>query len=134
MFDAVEQVAPWKELTAKPNRAGKLHGIGIAAATWLTNPMPGSVVLKLSEDGVVNVVTAATENGSGAVAMGVRQIVAAEFAISPEEVVITMPDTDSAGYDAGSSRIANYAHRRARRHERRHRDAREDLRFRRRHA
>ena len=101
-FDAVEQVAPWKELTAKPNRAGKLHGIGIAAATWLTNPMPGSVVLKLSEDGVVNVVTAATENGSGAVAMGVRQIVAAEFAISPEEVVITMPDTDSAGYDAGS--------------------------------
>ena len=101
-FERVEEVAPWSELINKPPRTGKLRGVGIAATTWMTNPMPGSLVLKLSEDGTIGVVTAATENGSGAVSMGITQIVAAELGVQPADVVVTMPDTDSAGYDAGS--------------------------------
>lgn len=101
-FERVEEVGPWAELIDKPPTKGKLHGVGIAATTWLTNPMPGSLVLKLSEDGTIGVVTAATENGSGAVSMGVTQIVAAELGVQPADVVVTMPDTDTAGYDAGS--------------------------------
>jgi CO/xanthine dehydrogenase Mo-binding subunit len=101
-FDRLEEVAPWGELTAKPAGSGKLHGVGIAAVTWLTNPMPGSVTLKLNEDGTIGLVTAATDNGSGAVTMGVTQIAAAELGVRPEDIVLLMPDTDSAGYDAGS--------------------------------
>lgn len=35
-FAAVEDRAPWAELSKGPNR-----GVGIAATVWLTNPMPG---------------------------------------------------------------------------------------------
>ncbi len=101
-FDRVEEVAPWASLSGRPAPEGKLRGVGIAACTWLTNPLPGSVTLKLNEDGTVGVVTAATENGSGAVAMGVTQIVAEQLGVRPEDVIVLMPDTDAAGYDAGS--------------------------------
>lgn len=98
-FDAIEAAAPWAEL-----QAGKrlFRGIGIGAAWWVTNPMPGTAVVKLHEDGTVAVVTAATDNGSGAVSMGVTQIVAERLGIPPTDVLVTMPDTDVAGFDAGS--------------------------------
>jgi CO/xanthine dehydrogenase Mo-binding subunit len=76
--------------------------VGIAATVWLTNPLPGSATVRLDEDGAFSVVTAATENGSGAVAMGVPQIVAEELGVPREDVRVTMPDTSVAGYDAGS--------------------------------
>ena len=98
-FDAIEQVAPWSDLNAdrKP-----LTGVGIAAAWWVTNPMPGTATIKLNEDGTVGVITAANDNGSGAVALGVTQIVAEKMGVDPEDVYVTMPDTDVAGFDAGS--------------------------------
>ena len=96
-FDAVEELAPWKELGRGPNR-----GVGIAACMWLTNPMPGSATLKLNSDGTLGVLTAATENGSGAIATGVRQIAAQELGLPVHKIFITMPDTDAAAFDAGS--------------------------------
>ena len=96
-FDAAEAVAPWAELGKGPNR-----GVGIAATLWLTNPAPGQATLKLNDDGTLGLITAATENGSGAVAMGVRQIAADEIGIAPRDVIVTMPDTDGQGFDAGS--------------------------------
>jgi CO/xanthine dehydrogenase Mo-binding subunit len=98
-FDAIEAAAPWADL-----QRGKrpYHGIGIGAAWWVTNPMPGTAVIKLHEDGTVAVITAANDNGSGAVSMGVTQIVAEAMGIPPRDVYVTMPDTDVAGFDAGS--------------------------------
>lgn len=96
-FDVVEQRAPWAEMGNGPYR-----GVGMAAAVWLTNPMPGQATVKLNEDGTLGVITAATDNGSGAVTMGVRQIAAEGLGLSADQVVVTMPDTDIAGYDAGS--------------------------------
>ena len=96
-FDAVEERAPWAERAREP-----YTGVGIAATVWLTNSQPGSVILKLNEDGRLGVITGATENGSGAVAMGVTQIAAEELRISPDQVVVSMPDTDTSPYDAGS--------------------------------
>lgn len=96
-FDGVERVAPWGDLGKGPYR-----GVGIAACVWMTNPMPGSAVLKLHEDGTLGVVTGATDNGSGAVTMGVTQIAAAELGLRPEDVIVSLPDTDVAPYDAGS--------------------------------
>ena len=98
-FEKMEQAAPWTRLNKNKK---PWHGIGIAAGTWITNSMPGSVQLKLNEDGTVTVVTAATDNGSGAVSMGVTQIVAEHFGLSAEDIIVTMPDTDSAGFDGGS--------------------------------
>jgi CO/xanthine dehydrogenase Mo-binding subunit len=96
-FDAIEEKAPWAASARDPNT-----GVGIAATVWLTNPQPGSVILKLNEDGRLGLITGATENGSGAVAMGVTQIAAEELKVAPDQVVVSMPDTDTSPYDAGS--------------------------------
>jgi len=48
------------------------------------------------------VITAANANGSGAVSLCATQIVAEKLGVPPEDVYITMPDTDAAGFDAGS--------------------------------
>ena len=96
-FERIEEIAPWETLGSGPFR-----GVGVAACVWLTNPMAGSATLKLSEDGTLGVLTAATDNGSGAVTMGVTQIAAEELTIRPEDVVVSMPDTDAAPYDSGS--------------------------------
>ena len=96
-FAVLEERAPWAELGKGPHR-----GVGMAAAVWLTNPAPGQATVMLNEDGTLGVVTAATDNGSGAVTMGIRQIAAEGLGLSADQVVVTMPDTDTAGYDAGS--------------------------------
>ncbi|HUY47151.1 MAG TPA: xanthine dehydrogenase family protein molybdopterin-binding subunit [Streptosporangiaceae bacterium] len=96
-FDKAEGVASWSTLGQGENR-----GVGIAACVWLTNPLPGSAVLKLNEDGTLGLVTGATENGSGAVTMGLRQIAAEELGLDTSNVQVSMPDTDVNGYDAGS--------------------------------
>ena len=96
-FDMLDDIS-----TTKDAGSGGWRGVGTAATVWLTNPLPGSAILKLNEDGTLGVITAATENGSGAVAMGLRQIAAAQVDVLPDQVIISMPDTDSAPYDAGS--------------------------------
>jgi len=97
-FARIEEVAPWAEVS----RRRPLHGVGLAAVSWLTNPMPGAATLKLNEDGTVGLVTAATECGTGAVATGLVQIAAEELGVSPDDVVVTEPDTDASPYDAGA--------------------------------
>ena len=99
-FDAIESKAPWVSVTEsrKP-----LTGVGIGAATWLTNGGGGSISMRLTEDGTVSVVTAANDNGSGALTMAITQIVAEELGLRPEDVHIFDPDTDAAGFDAGSA-------------------------------
>ena len=96
-FERVEEVAPWNEMGKGP-----LRGVGLAAVIWLTNPLAGSATLSIQQDGSLGVSTAATENGSGAVTMGVRQIAAAQFGLDADQVFVTAPDTDTQGYDAGS--------------------------------
>ena len=89
--------APWEKAGKGP-----LRGVGSAAVIWLTNPLAGSATLGIQEDGSLGVSTAATENGSGAVTMGLRQIAAAEFGLDADQVYVTSPDTDTQAYDAGS--------------------------------
>ena len=96
-FERVEEVAPWGEAGKGP-----LRGVGLAAVIWLTNPLAGSATISIQQDGSVGVSTAATENGSGAVTMGLRQIAAAEFGLGADQVFVTSPDTDTQAYDAGS--------------------------------
>ncbi|MCY3892704.1 MAG: xanthine dehydrogenase family protein molybdopterin-binding subunit [Acidimicrobiaceae bacterium] len=96
-FDRVDDLSGWQDAGA-----GELRGVGQAAAIWLTNPMPGHATVKLNEDGTATVITSATENGTGAVATGLRQIAAEALGLATDQVTVTMPDTDATGYDAGS--------------------------------
>lgn len=97
-FARIEEVAPWAEVS----RRRPYRGVGIAAVTWLTNPLAGSATLKLNEDGTVGLITAATDIGTGAVATGLVQLVAEELGVDPEDVLVHVPDTDAAPYDAGA--------------------------------
>ena len=106
-FERVDELAAWRDIVSRNQKlrdagAGELRGVGQAAAIWLTNPMPGHATVKLNEDGTATVITSATENGSGAVATGLRQIAAEALGLATEHVTVTMPDTDATGYDAGS--------------------------------
>ena len=106
-FDRVDEAASWQEAAERrspPDElpGSELRGVGQAAAVWLTNPMPGHATVKLNEDGTATVITSATENGSGAVATGLRQIAAEALGLPTDQVTVTMPDTDATGYDAGS--------------------------------
>jgi CO/xanthine dehydrogenase Mo-binding subunit len=98
-FDEIEKIVPWSKTATK---AKPYTGRGIGAAIWLVNPLPGSLSMKLEEDGTVSVNTAATDNGSGALAAGIPQIIAETLGIRPEQVRISDPDTDSAAWDGGS--------------------------------
>ena len=98
-FERLEEILPWDETNGSK---GPYQGLGLGGCVWLTNPMPGQATVKVNEDGTITVITSANDNGSGAVTMGITQIVAEEFSVTPEEVHITSPDTDVTGYDAGS--------------------------------
>jgi CO/xanthine dehydrogenase Mo-binding subunit len=98
-FAAVDRIAPWEQLTAERR---PLRGIGVAAVTWFTNPGSGNATVKLYEDGTVGVVSGGTECGTGALATGVRQLVAEALGVPVEHVQLMEPDTEAAGYDAGA--------------------------------
>lgn len=98
-FDAIEAIVPWQD--AQKNKK-PMRGIAISPAIWPTNPLPSSATVKLQEDGSVVVVTGANDNGSGAVETGIRQIVAEELGVHPDNIVMTEPDTDTSGFDGGS--------------------------------
>ena len=98
-FDTLETIAPWQQVTKKTE---PLEGVGIAAAVWLVNPLPGAATVKIEEDGTASVITGATENGSGSLATGLPQIVSEVLTIPPEYVRISDPDTDLTGWDGGS--------------------------------
>lgn len=101
-FEELEKVAPWAKVTSEPARPGMLRGVGIAAAWWLTNPLGGNALVRVNEDGTIGVTTGANDNGSGAVSLGVTQIVAHEMGVKPSDVRVTLPDTDFAAFDGGS--------------------------------
>ena len=98
-LERIEAVAPWAEVS----RRRPYRGVGIACTTWVTNAGPGSVTLKLNEDGTVGVITAAVEIGSGGLVQGVTQVVAESLGLRPEDVVLMPADTDAGAYDMGAA-------------------------------
>jgi CO/xanthine dehydrogenase Mo-binding subunit len=101
-FARVEEIAPWATETAPADGRKVLRGKGIGAVTWLTNPGPGGATVKINEDGTAGVICAGAEIGTGAVAAGLRQIVAEELGLTPDDVIILAADTDAGTYDGGA--------------------------------
>ncbi|AIJ21202.1 xanthine dehydrogenase family protein molybdopterin-binding subunit [Amycolatopsis methanolica] len=98
-LDTVERMSGEATPSGNPKA---LRGTAVVPLTWITNPGPSGANVKLDEDGSIVVTAAAAEIGTGAVATGIRQLVAAEFGVPFERVVVTPPDTDAAGYDHGA--------------------------------
>ncbi|WP_051399665.1 xanthine dehydrogenase family protein molybdopterin-binding subunit [Haloechinothrix halophila] len=97
-MDRLNEIAPWGE---RRSEDGRLRGIAVVPATWLTNPGPSAGAVRLSEDGSVVVTSGAVDIGTGALT-GIRQIVADELGVPFDQVLIAHPDTDTAGFDNGA--------------------------------
>lgn len=98
-MESVERRAPWAELTA---RSRPLRGVALVPLTWITNPGPAEAAVRLAEDGTVMVTCAGAEIGTGAIATGVRQIVAEQLGMPVDDVLVAAADTDTGGYDHGA--------------------------------
>jgi len=102
-MDRAEQIRPWHEALAEASAAnGRLRGVAIVPLTWITNPGPSGATVKLEDDGTATVICAAAEIGTGAVATGIRQIVADELGLRFEDIRVSPTDTDTGGYDNGA--------------------------------
>ncbi|GAA5127760.1 xanthine dehydrogenase family protein molybdopterin-binding subunit [Haloechinothrix salitolerans] len=98
-MDRVERIRPW----GPPKEAnGTLRGIAVVPLTWITNPGPSGASVKLEEDGTATITCAAAEIGTGAVATGIRQIVADQLGLRFEDVQVSPADTDTGSYDHGA--------------------------------
>lgn len=84
----------------KPRK--KLQGRGVACAWWTTTAGSSCAYLKVNEDGTVGLITGGKEIGTGAITMGVAQIVAEEMGLDITDVRIVMADTHATPYDFGA--------------------------------
>jgi CO/xanthine dehydrogenase Mo-binding subunit len=98
-MEKVDEIAPWSDLTLNKR---PLRGFAVVPMTWITNPGPSEATIKLVEDGTVTLICAASEIGTGAVATGLRQLVAEELGVDINDVLVTNADTDNAGWDHGA--------------------------------
>lgn len=87
---AVAKKIDWGKKTA-PNR-----GRGVACGHWNVGGFPGSVNLKINEDGTINLITGAV-NLTGTTT-SIAQIVAEELGVPMEDVSVVVGDTDTTMY------------------------------------
>jgi CO/xanthine dehydrogenase Mo-binding subunit len=98
-LESIERRAPWAELKA---HSRPLRGVAVVPVTWITNPGPSDVTVRLAEDGNVVLTCAGVEIGTGSVAVGIRQVVAEQLGVPVDDVLVVTTDTDGAGYDHGT--------------------------------
>ncbi|UCG64174.1 MAG: xanthine dehydrogenase family protein molybdopterin-binding subunit [Deltaproteobacteria bacterium] len=85
-------------------KSGKKHrGKGIACAFKNTKtPSGSSAIVKVSQDGSVEVLTSTVEIGQGAKTI-ISQMVAEELDVPLESITVATPDTDLTPYDASTT-------------------------------
>jgi CO/xanthine dehydrogenase Mo-binding subunit len=98
-FREVADAIGWDQWHKSPR---PYRGLGIAGAVWTVNPLPSAATVRIESDGRVRVITGANDCGTGAVHGGIRQVVAEELGVAPEQVQISPPDTDAAAWDGGA--------------------------------
>ena len=100
-FERLGELAP-SPGEQEPPTSRLRRGVGFAAQTWITNPEPGHVTLKLEEDGSILLVTGAVEIGTGAIAIAAPTLVSEALGVDRNDVRVADPDTDVAAYDGGA--------------------------------
>lgn len=98
----------WKEKRRwKVDRThSKLKGVGMACAIWVSGTQPNMLeattsVLKINEDGTVNLLMGCTDPGTGSKTT-ISQICAEELGVRFEDVHVTYGDTNVTPFDVGS--------------------------------
>ena len=92
---AAEQ-SGWSDYSRQPYR-----GIGIALGRWDNWAGPSSCVITINEDGTIKHFSGAVDVTGSDTALA--QIVAEELGVAPQEVVMSLGDTDAAPYAAISA-------------------------------
>lgn len=95
-IDAAVKASGWGK--PKPNRH---YGIGIACAERPTGTGESSAVVIVNGDGSVNLITGASDPGTGSRTV-LCQIVAEALKLPMERITVNLVDTDSAPYDQGA--------------------------------
>ncbi|MCJ7593494.1 MAG: molybdopterin-dependent oxidoreductase, partial [Desulfobacterales bacterium] len=93
---AAAEAIGWKSVKREKN-----VGKGMACVFLLSGGWSTSATVKINEDGTVSLLTGAVDMGTGYLYTAVRQIVAEELGIRPQEVNLVLGDTDQATYDHG---------------------------------
>jgi xanthine dehydrogenase molybdenum-binding subunit len=96
----------WKEKRALRGEGVKRRGVGMATMTHASGAAPlllehGNAVIKLNEDGSVNLIVSPTEMGQGILGV-LAQIAAEQLGIRAEDVQVIFGDTDVTRFDIGS--------------------------------
>jgi xanthine dehydrogenase molybdenum-binding subunit len=98
----------WKEKwPRKGGRTGsKSRGVGMACSQWVSGSQPTKLdattsILKVNEDGTVNLLMGCTDAGTGSKTT-LSQIAAQELGIKFEDIYITYGDTNVTPFDVGS--------------------------------
>jgi CO/xanthine dehydrogenase Mo-binding subunit len=102
VMDRVTEIMDAWRADAEPPPAGMRRGYGFGCTWYYTARGPSGAAVRVNEDGTVAVDTGATEIGTGAVVGGLRELVARDFGIRPEDVALQSGDTSAAPPDMGS--------------------------------
>jgi len=101
LTECINKVAENAEWEAPP--AGKYRGKGIACGYKNTKtPSGSSAIVKISQDGSIELLTSTVEIGQGAKTI-LAQMVAEELGVSVDMITVATPDTDLTPYDASTT-------------------------------
>lgn len=96
----------WKEKRHQKGEVTKRRGVGMATMTHSSGAAPfvlehGNAVIKLNEDGSVNLIVSPAEMGQGTLIV-LAQIAAETLGVRAEDVRVVFGDTDVTRFDIGS--------------------------------
>jgi carbon-monoxide dehydrogenase large subunit len=98
--ECIEKVAQNVEWN-KPNKRNRGKGIACGYKNTKT-PSGSSAIVKVSQDGSVELLTSTVEIGQGAKTI-LSQMVAQELGVPVERITVAAPDTDTTPYDASTT-------------------------------
>jgi len=87
----------------KKNKGKKIRGRGIACGYKNTKtPSGSSAIVKINQDGSVEILTSSIEIGQGVKTI-LSQIIAEELKVPLEKITLAIPDTDATPFDASTT-------------------------------
>ncbi len=102
-LERVRQASNWDDKRKKRDQsAGKPRGIGIACVPHISGVLSSSAIVRILEDGTAVLSTGAVDIGQGSDTVLV-QIAAQSLGLSPDQISVTVPDTDASPYNWSTS-------------------------------
>lgn len=97
LLEALRRETHWGQMPLAPG-----HGRGISLNARQMHGGVASVVVRLLQDGMIEVLTAQPDQGGGSLT-ALRRIAAAALSVDPEQVCVSRSDTSHTPFDLGSA-------------------------------